>query len=134
MARILIIEDNAPLRTMLKNALGTEGHLVVEATNGSEGIGLFERNEFDLVITDIIMPGRRGIETIVRLKQTRPNAKIMAISGAGGGRSEDLLKAAWNVGAHAVLTKPFTMKDLRQTIASLLPPKPDADKKDADKK
>ena len=128
MAKILIIEDNGPLRTMLRNALGTEGHLVVEASNGSEGIGLFEREEFHLVITDIIMPGRWGIETIIRLKQTRPNTKILAISGAGRGRSEDLLKAAWNVGAHAVLTKPFTIKDLRQTIASLLPAKPDTDK------
>lgn len=126
MARILIIEDNGPLREMLKNALGTEGHSIFEASNGGEGISLFERQEFDLIITDIIMPGRWGIEIIVKIKQTRPKAKILAISGAGRGRSEELLKAAWNVGANAVLTKPFTIKDLRQTIASLLPPKPEA--------
>lgn len=125
MARILIIEDNGPLREMLKNALGPEGHSIFEAANGGEGISLFERQEFDLVITDIIMPGRWGIETIVKLKQTRPKAKILAISGAGRGRSDELLKTAWNVGADAALSKPFTMKELRATIASLLPPKPD---------
>lgn len=125
MARILIIEDNGPLREMLKNALGPEGHSVFEAANGGEGISLFERQEFDLIITDIIMPGRWGIEIIVKIKQTRPKAKILAISGASRGRSEELLKAAWSVGANAVLTKPFTIKDLRTTIASLLPAKPE---------
>jgi CheY-like chemotaxis protein len=119
----LIIEDNAPLRAMLNNALSPEGHEIVEASDGGEGIKIFERQEFDLVITDIIMPRHWGIETIVKLKQARPTIKVLAISGASRGRSEELLKAAWSVGANAVMTKPFTVKDLRQTIASLLPPK-----------
>ena len=123
MARILIIEDNAPLRAMLKNALSAEGHFIVEASDGGEGAGIFEREEFDVVITDIIMPRRWGIETIIRLKQTRPHAKIIAISGAGRGRSEDLLKAAYNVGADVILSKPFTIKDLRTALASVLPKK-----------
>jgi DNA-binding response OmpR family regulator len=124
MANILIIEDNAALRKMLTNALSAEGHVIVEASDGGEGVKIFEREDFDLVITDIIMPRKWGIETIVNLRQTRPHVRVIAMSGAGRGRSEDLLKAAWSVGADAVLTKPFTVKDLRQTIASVLQKKP----------
>lgn len=126
MARILIIEDNHPLRELLKNALSPEGHDIVEASNGVEGFKLFERQEFDIVITDIVMPGRWGIETIVKMRQHRPNVKVLAISGAGKERRDELLKAAWSVGANASLSKPFSIKVLRATIASLLESKPAA--------
>jgi len=124
MAKILIIEDNGPLRTLLKEALSPEGHEIIEAADGSEGIKLIEREPFDLVITDIVMPRRWGIEAIVKLRHARPNARVLAISGAAKGRSTELLKAAWSVGANAVLAKPFTLADLRKTIASLLSPRP----------
>ena len=120
MAKILVIDDNGPLREMLKDALRPDGHDVVDAADGGEGVKLFEQQEFDLVITDIVMPRHWGTETIVKLKQLRPRTKILAISGAGRGHGEELLKAAWSVGADAMLTKPFTMKELRQTLRDLL--------------
>jgi CheY-like chemotaxis protein len=120
MAKILIIEDNAALRTMLKDALAPLGHSVLEAADGADGIRMVEREKFDLVITDMIMPGRWGTETIVQIKRIRPEAKILAISGAGRGKNVELLETAYKLGANASLSKPFTMKELRLTLSELV--------------
>ena len=120
MAKILIIEDNAALRTVLKEALAPLGHSIFEAADGADGIRVLEREPFDLVITDIIMPGRWGTETIVQSRRLRPEAKILAISGASRGKNVELLETAYKLGANASLSKPFTMKDLRRILVELL--------------
>lgn len=86
MARLLLIEDDEGVRTVLRRMLEQAGHTVIEAHNGKEGLGLFQRASADLVITDIVMPEKEGLEVVKALRDTHPPVKIIAISGAGGQR------------------------------------------------
>ncbi len=83
MPRILVIEDEIQVRRLTRQMLELEGFEVLEAGDGDTGLQMFAENSIDLVITDIIMPGKEGIETILELKQKRPDIKIIAISGGG---------------------------------------------------
>jgi CheY-like chemotaxis protein len=81
MARILVIDDERIIRTIVKHALEEDGHEVIEAGDGEEGIQLYRKNPTDLVVTDIIMPRKEGIETIKELRRNYPDIKIIAMSG-----------------------------------------------------
>ena len=94
MARILVIDDEPYILLMLKKMLEKDGHEVDMALNGMEGIKLFEKNRFDLLITDIIMPEKEGLEIIMELKKENPGLKIIAISGGGRLQPEGLLRCA----------------------------------------
>ena len=83
MARILIIDDEEKFRKMLRQMLERAGHEVVEAPDGKEGVKLYREKLTDLIITDIFMPEKEGIQTIKELKRDFPEAKIIAISGGG---------------------------------------------------
>src|SRR5216684_3398316 len=81
MANVLVIEDDAVTRTVVCTLLESAGHTVSEAADGDAGLAMFYANSPDLVITDILMPGKDGIETIRELRGTNPEAKIIALSG-----------------------------------------------------
>ena len=81
MGKILIIDDEPYILLMLKKMLEKAGYEVDLAANGQKGMELFEKNKTDLVITDIIMPDKEGIETIIELRSAFPNVKIISISG-----------------------------------------------------
>ena len=115
---VLIIEDDAAIRQLLRFSLEEAGYMVREAPNGRKGLHAFRQAPPDLVITDIFMPDRDGLEVIESLQRTDPTPKILAISGASG--TMDYLKAAKAAGAVCVLRKPFTMSAVRNTIAALL--------------
>ncbi|MBF0474756.1 MAG: response regulator [Deltaproteobacteria bacterium] len=83
MAKILVVDDDASFRHMLCLSLGKDGHSVVEASDGNMAVKLVGNESVDLVITDIIMPDKEGIELILELKKTNPEIKIIAISGGG---------------------------------------------------
>ena len=120
MARILVVDDDELALFTLGEILKTAGHIVVEARNGNECLE-FQRNEpFDLVVTDIIMPEKDGIETVIELRKDFPEIKIIAISG--GGRTHDLniLKVAEEFGADSVLAKPFSGEQLLASIEEQL--------------
>jgi CheY-like chemotaxis protein len=119
MARILLIDDNDAVRAMLRDTLEDAGHTVIEARNGSEGLERFQHANADLVITDVIMPEKNGLEVLMALRTSDPRVKIIAISGADGG--EDYLDSARLMGAAKVLLKPFTSEELIVTINKLLP-------------
>ena len=87
MARILVIDDDEQMRSLLCRILTHDGHDVFEADNGQTGIEIFDKEGADLVITDLVMPEKDGIETIVVLRRTFPALKIIAISGEKGGPS-----------------------------------------------
>ncbi|MCH8809524.1 MAG: response regulator, partial [Proteobacteria bacterium] len=91
MARILIIDDEDELRSMLRQMLEQAGHEVTEAVNGAEGIRLYEQDRPDLIITDIIMPEKEGVETIIALRRADPDLPIIAISGGGRLDATDFL-------------------------------------------
>ncbi|NNM04356.1 MAG: response regulator [Gemmatimonadetes bacterium] len=127
MSRILVIDDEEPVRQLISRALTQAGHEVVLAGDGVEGTRLFEESDFNLVITDLIMPEKEGIETILDLKGRYPEVKILVISGglSFGGRSVDRagpLMDAEALGADASLAKPFDIKNLINKVESLLNP------------
>ncbi len=107
MARILIIDDEDELRSLLRQMLEHAGHEVSEAVNGAAGIEIYERDAPDLIITDIIMPEQEGVETIIALRRADPALPIIAISGGGRLDATDFLTMAKKLGARRTLTKPF---------------------------
>jgi CheY-like chemotaxis protein len=122
MPRILLIDDDDAVRTMLRLTLVEFGHEVIEARNGLEGLALFPTSGADLVITDIIMPGKEGVEVIIELRRLHPRLKIMAISGGGRVGPTDYLRIASYLGAAKVLAKPFSNEELLVALNELLPP------------
>jgi CheY-like chemotaxis protein len=118
MAKILIIDDIPGLRRTVHGMLQRGGHEVLEAGDGSEGVRLFEAGHPDLVITDLVMPGKEGIETILDLRRRNPKLPILAISGDP--ESKTYLELARKLGANAVLEKPFRAADLLNEIDKLL--------------
>lgn len=118
MARILVIDDDAALLASLDYALTAAGHSVATAPDGEKAGPMFRAEPFDLIITDMIMPDREGIETIMALHRDFPRVGVIAMSG--GLRSRNYLNAAKHLGAHRVLTKPFTAAQLHESIAAVL--------------
>jgi YesN/AraC family two-component response regulator len=120
MAKILVIDDEAPIAIMLKRMLNKAGHEVEIAVNGNEGLDLVEKFQPDLLITDIVMPEKEGLELIFELKKKRPELKIVAISGGGRFHYEGYLTSAKRLGAHMVFQKPLDHKEFVQAISELL--------------
>ena len=120
MARILLIEDDDQMRKMLRQMLERSGYEVDEAADGRVGINLHKESPADLIITDLIMPDKEGIETILELKQGYPELKIIAISGGGQLDPEAYLRMAQRAGALHTLAKPFEREDLLYAVKELL--------------
>jgi len=120
MARILIIDDDDDVRTMLSLTLTQFGHSVIEARDGKEGLQRFAETNPDLVITDIVMPEKEGLEVLMELRKKQPAPKVIAISGGGRQSTSDYLRAAKYMGASRVLEKPFSQEALFEAINDLL--------------
>ncbi len=120
MARILIIDDEDELRSMLHQMLEQAGHEVTEAVNGAEGIQLYEQGRPDLIITDIIMPEKEGVETIIALRRADPDLPIIAISGGGRLDATDFLTMTKKLGARRTLSKPFRRDQLLEAVGECL--------------
>lgn len=120
MSRILLADDDAQVRQMLKITLEREGFEVVEAADGCEAVDVYDSETIDLVITDIVMPEKEGIETIMELKTINPGVKIIAISGGGRINPEDYLKWAQRFGVANTFTKPVDREELLATVTQLL--------------
>lgn len=121
MAKILVVDDEDSVRFVIKETLEQERHEVVEARTGNEALEVFERKPAELVITDLVMPDKNGIDLILELKNRYPNVRILAISGGGGlnGRF-DYIPIAELIGARSVMRKPFNIIELKQTVKELL--------------
>jgi len=117
---ILVIDDDDQLRGMLRQTLERVGYDVADAPNGKEGIRLFRENPADLVITDIIMPEKEGMETIIDLRREFPEVKIIAMSGGGRIGPEDYLQDAKVFGAQCTLTKPLNRNELLEAVRELI--------------
>jgi len=120
MDRVLIIEDDVQVADMLTHALVPIGYDVNTAHDGAEGLQMNQDSPADLIITDILMPGTGGIETIAALRKDYPEVKIIAISGGGRVSAGNHLKVAQQVGANVTLTKPFTYADLIDAVQALI--------------
>jgi two-component system, chemotaxis family, chemotaxis protein CheY len=119
MATILVIDDDAALRRVLKRMIGAD-HEVVEAADGAAGIARFAEHKPRLVITDILMPKKEGIETIREIRRLAPGVKILAISGGAGIGTPHYLDMAAKLGADVTLMKPFSAAALRSAVSALL--------------
>lgn len=120
MARILIIEDDAQLRRLLRQILENAGYDVVEASSGSAGLREAQVVSLNLLITDILMLDGEGLETIQEFRQRYPDVLIIAISGGGILGDLDFLDVAERLGAHRTLRKPFGMQELLDCVHELL--------------
>jgi CheY-like chemotaxis protein len=118
--RILLIEDDPSVRLFMAKVLGRAGYRVTEAGEGAEGLRLQRDEPADLIITDLIMPGKEGLETIMELRRQFPLVKVVAISGGGRNKAGDYLPVAKKLGANRTLAKPFLPADLLSVVAELL--------------
>ena len=116
MARILVIDDEPLVRYSIREMLESAGHSVVEAENGREGLDIYENQNIDLTITDILMPEKDGVQTIQELKSRRADGKIIAIAGGSVMRREGRLGHASKIGADSILAKPFSAEELIETV------------------
>jgi YesN/AraC family two-component response regulator len=122
MENILIIDDETPIRSMVRLILERAGYTVREAQDGIEGIRVFRETPADLVITDLIMPNKDGIGMIIELKKDFPALKIIAMSGGGLNRPEGYLRGAQKLGAACTLSKPLNRNDLLRAVRDTLNP------------
>jgi len=121
MADILIIDDDQALRSTMRRILQRRGHVVREAEDGSSGLALLRESRPDLVVTDLYMPGKEGIETILELRAEDPELPILAVSGGGVTMTAGLsLGDAEALGADASLAKPFSVEEFQDVVDRLL--------------
>ncbi|MBW7850550.1 MAG: response regulator [Rhodospirillales bacterium] len=111
-----MIEDEIPLRTALRRALEGAGHDVLEAGDGVEASLVAAREPVDVVLTDLIMPNRDGIETILWLRRRHPGIKVIAMSGGGRTQNLDFLAVARDIGVAQTLAKPFRKSALLDAV------------------
>jgi len=121
---VLVVDDEAEVRSYLRRALAKLGHEVAEAADGAEALRLLDAGRFDLVITDAYMAEMDGMELLVRIQQRGLRLPVVMVSGGGYLAREDVLAMGKSSGAVAVLEKPFTPEQLRATIEPLLKPAP----------
>ncbi len=120
MQRILVVDDEAQMRTMLTQMLEGAGYEIQTAEHGEEGMDKVRKTVFDLVITDMIMPVKDGLKFIMELTKEYPDQKIMAISGGGAIKAERYLHMAGYLGDIATLEKPFKRDVLLAMVKKLL--------------
>jgi len=117
--RILLIDDEDMVRDLFRSILIDAGYEVVGAVDGSDGVRRIEREPFDLVLTDILMPEKEGVSTIVEIRQMCPKIKIIAISGGGRAANFMPLEIAKKAGANLTLAKPIEPEDLLQAVRKM---------------
>jgi len=120
MERILIIDDEQQIRSMLRLMLERDGYEVVEAPDGIEGIKAYRQKPADLIITDLIMPNKDGIGMIIELQKEFPDVKIIAMSGGGLNKPEGYLKGAKKLGAACTLTKPIDREKMLRAVKNII--------------
>jgi DNA-binding response OmpR family regulator len=120
--KILVIDDDEALRSLLTQILHRAGHQVREAANGAIGLREFRREPADLVITDLIMPEKEGLETIMELRKEFPKVPLVAVSGGGRNGPNDYLTLAKQLGARQTVCKPFSRDEILQAIDAAVRP------------
>jgi DNA-binding response OmpR family regulator len=117
---ILIVEDDEQYRALLLEALNIKKFRVLAASNGNEGLRMFKDHYPDLIISDIVLPEKEGLELIWEIRKLSSDVKIIAISGGGVGEARIYLDTAMKFGADRTFEKPFIVFELLYEVASLL--------------
>lgn len=121
MARILLAEDDSAVREFVTRALQHRGHEVVAVEDGLQALDVLQNQEFDMLVTDIVMPGMDGIALALKLAKDKPQLKILMMSGYSAERQrahnlEELI--------HKVLPKPFTLEEICRAVDGVLASRP----------
>jgi len=114
------MDDDEDFRRLLCEMLESAGYQIETAAEGDSALRFFRRRAFDLVLTDLIMPGKEGLETIVALHRPAPGLKIIAMSGGGWVEPESYLAMVLQLGATLTLAKPFTPEEVLESIGTVL--------------
>jgi len=122
MARILVIDDQEPIRRIVRRALEQAGHEVEDAGDGGQGLEMLAQHPADVVISDIFMPGQDGILTLRAIRKQFPAVKVIVISGGDSTGMLDLRRDAELLGAVKSLQKPFTAREIVDLVNSVLEP------------
>jgi len=125
--RILVIDDDIMTLEVIRKILEAEGYQVVTALNGQKGLDAFRQNPVDLVITDLVMPVKDGLRTIMELREEDQILPIIAISAGGAIAKERYLTAAQYLGDITAIPKPLKRKEIVQTVKRLLQQKDPSD-------
>jgi len=120
MPRILLIDDDEAFRNMLHKTLERAGYEVQPAADGKQALELFRQQHPDLIITDLVMPEKEGLETILELRREAPNAKIIAMSGGSRMNPRTSLAMAEKFGARKTLSKPFSHQEILDAVSDVL--------------
>jgi len=120
--RILVVDDQPEITAMLQETLEALGYEVETAANGKEALALHKQNPHDLVISDIFMPEKDGLELLSHFRREGSKSKIIAMSGGGNSSGPELyLDIARISGAHRILPKPFDRQTMLDAVKALLP-------------
>jgi DNA-binding response OmpR family regulator len=119
--RILIIDDDTEVRSILSRTLTQAGFQVVAVASGDEGTRVCRQQTIDMVIVDMVMPEKDGLETLMEIRRNSPHARIIAMSGAPRTKVMDPLSVALKLGAVASLAKPFTPNEFLRYVTQHLP-------------
>ena len=120
MSRILIIDDDPDIRRLLKGALEKSQHEILEAADGNEGMRRWRDGNPDLVITDLLMPGKDGMDTLFELVSLDPRVKVIAMTGGNWREAVDRLHDARLFGAVRTVAKPFTLSEMLRVVGEVL--------------
>ena len=119
MARILVVDDEPMLRGVVRKMLERNGHEVVDAADGALGIEAYRQLPTDIVLTDIVMPNKDGIQLIIELKKEFPSVRLIAMSGGARTSERDFLEVAKQYGVRQVLQKPFSRTELEAAVVAV---------------
>ena len=111
---ILVIDDEEPIRNFLRDMLEKAGYSVIDCEDGDKGIEIFLENNIDVVLTDIAMPKKDGVEVLIEMKKVSPSIKVIAMSGVRD--CEKLLAVANIYKADATIKKPFEKEDILSAV------------------
>ncbi|MFZ4395794.1 MAG: response regulator [Kiritimatiellia bacterium] len=120
MASVLVIDDEADIRDLLRELLTVLGYEVRMAENGDQGLKSYLSEPADVVLMDMFMPDKDGLETLRDLLRHDPQARVIAMSGGGTRRNYGILKPASFMGARRMLCKPITVEELQTTVEETL--------------
>jgi CheY-like chemotaxis protein len=119
MRRILVIDDDLLVLDIIAEMLTNAGYAVVQATNGKAGVRLYRERPFDLIVTDLMMPEKDGLEVIMELRKDFPAVKVIIMSG-GNIQADHFLEPARLLGAARPLQKPFKEDQLLEAVRQVL--------------
>jgi len=114
--KILVVDDNNFLRIVVSKMLSLLGYEVLSADSGENGLSLFLKNKFDIVLSDYEMPGMDGVAFACSIKKTSPRTKVIIMTGAG----RETVFSRKNTAVDEVISKPFTLAGIDKTIQNLL--------------